>query len=135
LRLIFRTMLARFPHLSDKQQSAGEDLSPQRRLDWHALLARLQAERDLRGSFDGPIDPQGIASLLAEGSFDPRAAEMIITLAAGAGVSSDLGERSGMARLRNAKPSQGRDETQAAGGETTAEAGNSPPPPGDEVPE
>lgn len=111
-------MFARFPQppvAPDAEREGQCGLHP---LDWHALIARLEAERDLRGSLAEHFDGSGFASLLAEGSFDPRAAEMLFTLAASTGMAGDrplgmqadhaTGLRSGAhapARLRNAKPS------------------------------
>ncbi len=120
-------MFARFPHLSDVDPDR-RDGKP-RRLDWHALLARLDAQRDLRSSFGETLGSRSLAQLMAEGSFDPRAAEMIFSLAASVNVPGDLPERrfspedlanlsqaitDGAARLRNPKPSQAK-ETHEAG--------------------
>lgn len=84
-------MFARFPYLTDSDET-GPD-AKRRRLDWHALLAKLDAERDLRNSLGDVHGLHGIAALMAEGSFDPRAAEMIFSLAAGAQVAGDMPER------------------------------------------
>lgn len=72
-------MLERFPPVEEGLQ--GEQR--RRRLDWHALLSRLEAERDWRHSLGEDACVRGIAVLMAEGSFDPRAAETIFALAAG----------------------------------------------------
>lgn len=72
-------MLERFPSAEDGLH--GEQR--RRRLDWHALLSRLEAERDWRHSLGEDACVRGIAVLMAEGSFDPRAAETIFALAAG----------------------------------------------------
>lgn len=111
-------MFARFPHLKDV---APGDEHRRNRPEWHALLARLEAERDLRNSLGGDGGVHGIAAMMAEGSFDPRAAEMIYSLAAGARVHGDMPERrfapddlarlsqaitDGASRLPNPKPSE-----------------------------
>ncbi|GGD35217.1 hypothetical protein [Croceicoccus pelagius] len=70
-----------------------DDRGATRRIDWHALLSRLQAERDLRASLEDGLDRRGLATLITEGSFDPHAAEMLFALAAGAGVPGDTPER------------------------------------------
>lgn len=114
-------MFARFPHLSEVDPDRQADKP--RRLDWHSLLAKLEAERDLRSSFGATLGSSSLAQLMAEGSFDPRAAEMLFSLAAGVGPSGDMPERrfssddlarishaitDGSACLRNPKPSQAR---------------------------
>ncbi|WP_156500575.1 hypothetical protein [Croceicoccus bisphenolivorans] len=119
-------MFARFPHLPD---DASREEQRRHRLEWHALIARLDAERDLRNSLGGEDDACGIAALMAEGSFDPRAAEMIFSLAASVRVSGDLPERrfspddlarlsqaitDGAARLRNPKPYDCNNRAQTA---------------------
>lgn len=119
-------MFARFPHLTDSQEDPGE--RTRHRIEWHSLLARLDAERDLRASLDQEIATRGMAALMAEGSFDPRAAEMLFSLAAGAHVEGDMPERrfspedlarlsqaisNGEARLPDAKPSEAKNEIQA----------------------
>jgi len=124
-------MFARFPHLTDSQGTPDEER--RHRLEWHALLARLDAERELRASLENGTDDHGVATLMAEGSFDPRAAEVLFSLAASVRVAGDMPERrfapedldhmsqavakgqtNGAARLPNAK-SYDCNETQQAG--------------------
>lgn len=113
-------MLEKFPTADDIARGDQH----RRRLDWHALLARLEAERDWRHSLGEDACVRGIAVLMAGGSFDPRAAETIFALAAGqaeraigylpsaqAFAPVDLAQAAaaiadGGACLRNAKPSQ-----------------------------
>ncbi|WP_144097103.1 hypothetical protein [Croceicoccus sediminis] len=89
---MIRVMFENLPNLP--MDGATEDHRGEtRRIDWHALLSRLQAERDLRSSLEDGMDRRGLASLITEGSFDPHAAEMLFALAAGVGVHGDMAER------------------------------------------
>lgn len=140
-------MFARFPHLKD---ATPGDEHRRNRPEWHVLLARLEAERDLRNSLGGDAGAHGIAAIMAEGSFDPRAAEMIYSLAAGARVHGDMPERrfapddlarlsqaitDGASRLPNPKPSECNktNRTAAACGQRIAgdEPASSAPTPSD----
>ncbi len=49
-----------------------------RSLDWHSLRAKLSAERDLRGAMRGENEAMA-GWIRAEGSFDPRAAEVLFS--------------------------------------------------------
>jgi hypothetical protein len=84
-------MFARFPHSSEGDSDRQADKP--RRLDWHSLLAKLEAERDLRSSFGASLGTRSLAQLMADGSFDPQAAEMLFSLAASVGPSGDMPER------------------------------------------
>jgi len=120
-------MFARFPHLPDSPEHRDEE--HRHRLEWPVLIARLDAERDLRNSLGGTVGPPGIAAAMAEGSFDPQAAEMIFSLAASVRVAGDMPERrfasgdlaglsraitDGTPRLPNPKPSDCNNRSEAA---------------------
>ena len=49
-----------------------------RSLDWHSLRAKLSAERDLRGAMRGENEAMA-GWIRADGSFDPRAAEVLFS--------------------------------------------------------
>ena len=124
-----RPMFARVPQPPVSPDAMDETSARPRRIDWHALIARLQAERDLRCSLETDAQGPALATVLAEGSFDPQAAEMLFALAAGAAVSGDMPGRrfcpdelarmasdmaGGGPRLRNAKPSECNNPSHAA---------------------
>ncbi|AKM11162.1 hypothetical protein [Croceicoccus naphthovorans] len=122
-------MLANVPHLPNDPEATPQDQARLRPVEWDGLLARLQAERDLRASLGETFDPHGLALAMAQGSFDPRAAETLFALAAGAGVSGDMPERrfapedlrhlgltggEGSGRLPNIKPSEANNPSRKA---------------------
>lgn len=117
---MFDPMFAQFPQTPVSRETIDSESVRTHPIDWHALLSRLRAERDMRCALERDEHDHAFATMLAEGSFDPRAAEVIFSLAASAGVSGDLPERrfspedleqfsrrmpAAAARLPNAKPS------------------------------
>ena len=76
---MYDSMLAKLQDLAGNPKEHDPDAPEARPLDWHALRARLEAERDLRNSLNGDGARPRHTWQAAEGSFDPRAAEAIFS--------------------------------------------------------
>lgn len=120
-------MFAKFQNSPGGDHGAIDARDGRRRLDWHALKARLEAERELRTALKEANDPARLAT--SEGSFDPRAAQSLFARLLYDVQSMEIDARENDAgdrgRLRNSKSSDGSNPGQenAGNGEDSKDEG------------